>query len=283
MPERSPHITQEHLKEVPKNISQTWEIQNLQNIVRSFQSGKITPKEKKEWIDYLIHIAWVESAYQKQTGVIQQGVQEFISGSLQNKLPSYLGEYKVQKFDADKNRVFDSKEEQDYTQALKEAITHIILLGWINDFANTHAESAAKNGWSNSDKWLANKVDLGSMILGENGEKKVGTIILQKYRNISEARLHEMEEASFRPTKRESWDELTLLLAKEFWDGIEDVIRFLTNIPAGIILIPRYLKYRTASNSSDPKVRAEGEIKIKELTTENSSLAILDLLWEKWA
>ncbi len=99
---------------------------------------------------------------------------------------------------------------------------------------------------------------------------------------ISEEELHKMQETKFQPTSKESWKQLWLLLAKEFGDWVEDVLRFLTNIPSGVILLPRYLKYRVDINSSDEVTKTTWEIKIKELTSENTSLVLLDLLWEQW-
>jgi len=55
----------------------------------------------------------------------------------------------------------------------------------------------------------------------------------------------------------ESGKELSLLLAKEVGSGVEDLLKFLTNIPAGLILLPRYLSYRMDINSSDIQKKTE--------------------------
>jgi len=87
-----------------------------------------------------------------------------------------------------------------------------------------------------------------------------------------------MQENIFHPTSKESWKELSLLLAKEFGDGAEDILRFVFNIPAGYILSGRYTQYRIDANSSDEQVSVIAKIRLKKLVDENPSLALLELL-----
>lgn len=62
---------------------------------------------------------------------------------------------------------------------------------------------------------------------------------------------------------------------------MEDVLRFLGNILAGLMLIPRYTAYRAMVLSSDPKTKTEGTIKLRELVEQNPSLGLAELLGEK--
>lgn len=255
---------------------------NLDSIYKQMQSGNISETQKEKAIDYILSLAQIEEKYTIQKTEIKQEIRKFIKDSFWNQLWEPFWEYNISQFDKDKNNVIDSKEEKDYSQNFQTAIQQIILLWWFERFTKIHQESFSKTGFFNWDKWLAKKADLWNYVFWEKSEKKFAETTLQKLWEISEAELHKMQEKKFQATNAESWKELWLLLAKEFWDGVEDVLRFLTNIPSGIILLPRYLKYRVDKNSSDEKVTTEAEIKIQELTQENSSLVLLDLLWEQW-
>ena len=139
----------------------------------------------------------------------------------------------------------------------------------LNNFSNAHFESASKSGFSNADKFIADKVDLWEFVMWEKWDKGYIEGLIQKSWSISSKELFEMQEKSFNPTSTESWKNLWVLLAWEFWTWVEDVLRFLWNIPSGLVLLPRYLKYRADINSSDTTTKTLWEIKIQELVLEN--------------
>ncbi|MDD3144964.1 MAG: hypothetical protein PHV23_02525 [Candidatus Gracilibacteria bacterium] len=256
-------------------------LKNL-NLFSEHLSKSPISKEKTEYIiNYVLSISEVEGNYQNQKENIKNDVRNFISLSLGNTLNSHLGEFNVKKFDSDGNNKIDEKELDNYTKDLTKSIRQIVLLGGLNNFSNIHFESASKSGFSNADKYIADKVDLGEFVMGEKGDKSYIEGLIQKSGSITENELYKMQEKSFSPTSTDSWKELGILLAGEFGSGVEDVLRFLGNIPSGIVLLPRYLKYRTDINSSDINSKTIGEIKIQELVTENPSLGLLDLLGEK--
>lgn len=240
-------------------------------------------KEKTDYIiNYVLSISEVESNYQNQKENIKNDVRNFISLSLWNTLNSHLWEFNVKKFDSDWNNKIDEKELDNYTKNLTKSIRQIVLLWWLNNFSNVHFESDSKSGFSNADKYIADKVDLWEFVMWEKGDKSYIELLIQKSWSITENELYKMQEKSFSPTSTDSWKELWILLAWEFWSWVEDALRFLWNIPSWLVLLPRYLKYRTDINSSDINSKTIWEIKIQELVNENPSLWLLDLLWEKW-
>lgn len=257
-------------------------LKNL-NLFSEHLSKSPISKEKTEYIiNYVLSISEVEWNYQNQKENIKNDVRNFISLSLWNTLNSHLWEFNVKKFDSDWNNKIDEKELDNYTKDLTKSIRQIVLLWWLNNFSNIHFESASKSGFSNADKYIADKVDLWEFVMWEKGDKSYIEGLIQKSWSITENELYKMQEKSFSPTSTDSWKELWILLAWEFWSWVEDVLRFLWNIPSWIVLLPRYLKYRTDINSSDINSKTIWEIKIQELVTENPSLWLLDLLWEKW-
>lgn len=194
--------------------NQNESLQSLQNIVKLFQSGKIKPEEKQKSIEYLIKFAQIESKYESQKDNVKNDVKYFLEASLQNRLYKHLWEYNINTFDADKNGKIDAKEEQDYANALSEAITQIVILGWINNFSQIHSESDSKDGVKNGDKWLADNINVFKMVFWEKGKKWFAEELIQKSWEISEEELHKMQENVFHPTSKESWKELWILLSK---------------------------------------------------------------------
>jgi len=211
---------------------------------------------------------------------LNQEILQFLEQAGNNALAAHLSEFNADKFDKDNEKGLDKFEFEQFQQALQGAIEEIIVLDGLGVFSDIHEESAKKGGWTSPDKWLAQKADLQELILGdetgdtftEEGLKKLG---------ITEEDLQEISEKKFDMTNPENWKEMGILLSKELGEGVEMILRFLGNIPAGVILSPRYLKYRVDINSSDSQEQIAGEIKIKELVEDNPSLAILDILGEK--
>lgn len=274
--------TQPQNIESPNQAEQTEK--NLGSMLEAMKKWNVSKEKMEHIINYVLKLAEIESKYTDQKEDIKKEVRFFIESSLWNKLYKHLGEYNIWKFDVDGQKGLDTEESKNYSKAIGESITQIILLGWLNKFSTIHYESNSKSWLSNWDKWLADKVDLQSYILGEKGGKNFAEWIIQKTGNISEEELRKMQESQFNPTSQESWGELWILLAKEFWNGLEDVLRFLGNIPSGIVLLPRYTFHRalTSSDNLNIESKTEAEIKLKELIEQNPSLAILELLWEKW-
>lgn len=257
-------------------------LKNL-NLFSEHLSNWQVSKEKTDYIvNYVLSISEIESNYQNQKQNIKDEVRSFIWLSIWNKLNSHLWEFNIKKFDSDWNSKIDEKEVDNYTKELTKSIRQIVLLWWLNNFSNAHFESSSKSGFSNADKFIADKVDLWEFVMWEKWDKGYIEGLIQKSWSISSKELFEMQEKSFSPTSTESWKNLWVLLAWEFWTWVEDVLRFLWNIPSGLVLLPRYLKYRADINSSDTTIKTLWEIKIQELVLENPSLWILDLLWEKW-
>jgi hypothetical protein len=54
---------------------------------------------------------------------------------------------------------------------LEESIKQIIILDGLGAFSQVHYDSAEIGGYSNPDKWLAQKVDIQKYILGDKNNK----------------------------------------------------------------------------------------------------------------
>lgn len=257
--------------------------QNLDSMLESIKNWNVSKEKMDHIVNYVLKLAEIESKYSNQKENIKKDVRFFIESSFWNNLYKHLWEYNVSKFDVDGQKGFDKEEEKNYSKAIWESISQIILLWGLDKFSTIHSESDSKTWFLNADKYIADKVNVTSYIFWnkENG-KDFAEKLIQKAWNINEEELKKMQENDFHPTSQESWKELWILLAKEFWNGLEEVLRFLWNMPSGIVLLPRYTKYRFDANSDDEGTKVSGEIKLKELVEENSSLWLLELLWEKW-
>lgn len=277
-----PEVPQENSEIKTQKPGQEITQKNLNSIILEIKKWSIS-KEKIEYIvNYILNLAQIESKYNEQKDKIKNDVRNFIENSIKNTLNPELKKYNVSKYDIDWQEWIDETEEENYSKAIWESIGQIIIAWWLDKFSNIHQESNSKEWLNNLDKYIAQKVSLEKYFLWEKQDKHFMESIIQKYWMISETDLKKMQERPFDIASKESRWDLAILLFKEFWDGTEDVLRFLWNIPSGILLIPRYTSYRNDINSEDTEIKVEAEIKLKELIEQNPSLWILELLWEKW-
>ena len=217
------------------------------------------------------------------TTQLEADVGEFIRAAANNELDQYTGEFNAKNFDIDGEAGLDQFEFERFAQSLDSAIDQIILLDGIDAFSDVHADSASAS-WYEVDKHTAKALNkltdgvLDSMI----GDDKDGSLAekLLNGLDISDSEIHQMREKDFSIKSRESWKELGILLALEMGEGVEDMIRFLINIPSAVVLIPRYLNLRVQLNSNNPKEAAEAEIMLDELVEQNLALGLLNLLGE---
>lgn len=212
---------------------------------------------------------------------LQGDINNFLETAANNDLASHLSEFNANSFDKDWEDWLDKFEFENFVNALDKAIDQIIILDWLNKFWKIHKESENSDFWRNPDKFIAKQADIQELILWDENWKSFTEEWLQKL-NLSEEELTKMSEKKFDVSSKESWKEMWILLWKELGNWVEDILRFLWNIPSGIILIPRYTNLRMDINSSDPKIATEWEIKIQELVEDNPSLWLLNLLWEQW-
>jgi hypothetical protein len=211
---------------------------------------------------------------------LQSNVLRFLSDANKSSLGKALSEFNSKEFDDDQSGgELNSFEMEQFTNSLADAVNQIISLKDWKKFKEIHEESNNADGISNIDKKLANALDLQEIILGNEGE----SFSEQKLNELglTDEELKKMEEKDFDITSSESWKELGILLAKEFGSGVEDVLRFLGNVPSGVVLVPRYTIYRFEANSDDVNVSIEADIKLKELVEDNPSLALLNLAGEQ--
>ena len=217
------------------------------------------------------------------TPQLEADVGEFIRAAVNNELKEYTGEFNAKNFDIDGEEGLDQFEFERFAQSLDSAIDQIILLDGFDAFSDVHADSASTS-WYEVDKHTAKALNkltdgvLDSMI----GDDKDGSLAekLLNGLDISDSEIHQMREKDFSIKSRESWKELGILLALEMGEGVEDMIRFLINIPSAVVLIPRYLNLRVQLNSNNPKEAAEAEIMLDELVEQNLALGLLNLLGE---
>lgn len=209
---------------------------------------------------------------------LESEVLQFISDSANGKLSDATGEYNSDTFDTDGENWLDLFEFNNFFHSLETAVEQIVLLDGIWVF-NKIQQDSAYEWWLSPDKAAANYLDFQELFLWEKSSSFAQDWLNSAW--LSNQELEKMSDNSFDITSSESWKEMWILLSKELWEWVEDMLRFLGNIPAWAILLPRYFGYRVESNSSDTVEATEGTIKLEELVKENPSLGLLELIWEK--
>lgn len=253
-------------------------LDNFSQFINVLQSWENSPEKKEYIFQHILKVAQIQSQYESQNHQLQQQIREFIFSSLNNNLWETVWEHNIKKFDVDKNNTIDTTEANNFAGKLWKSIGQIIVLWGVNEFKKVHDESASKSGFSNLDKYLADKVNISQLFW----EKSLTQNFIQSQGNISEHELQQMKERKMNVFDGNSRKELWILLANDIGSGVEEILKFLWNIPSGIILLNRYGWYRMDAFSNDPLVRMTAEIKREELVWENPSLMLLELLWEKW-
>lgn len=212
---------------------------------------------------------------------MQWEIVNFLENAANNKLSWWLDKFNSQNFDKDNESWLDNFEFSNFEQAVNGAIDQIIVLEDLDKVKWVYDETSDK-WWLNSpDKWLANKVWVWDN-MNELIKWRSFTQEWLKKLWLSEENIKKMSEKQFDMNSTDSWKELWILTTKELWEWAESILKLLLNVVPGIILLPRYMSYRVESNSNDPKEAQVWEIKLNELTSQNPSLQMLDLLWEKW-
>lgn len=217
------------------------------------------------------------------TPQLEADVAEFIRAAVNNELDEYTGEFNAEAFDKDGEAGLDQFEFKQFSQSLDTAIDQIILLDGLGAFADVHEDSAT-DSWYEVDKHAANGLNALTdgaldLMIGDDKDGSLAEKLLNGL-DLSDAEIQEMKDKPFSLTSGESWKELGILLALELGEGVEDIIRFLINIPSAAILIPRYTALRVQLNSSDPQEAAEAEVILDELVEQNPALGLLNLLGE---
>lgn len=208
-------------------------------------------------------------------------VKKFINDAFSNKLNNSLLDFNINKFNKKDNLEGLSKYEIDqYFQIIDKALNQIGILWWYDEFKKQY-KNINKEPDFLSWKWdivLANKVDLQEYIFWK-WEKH----LTENLHNYSEEELHFMREEKFDITDWEKMKNFIVLLWLELWDGIQDILKFLWNMPAGLILLPRYISNRAelTDDKIDNQDEVEAQMENYMLLKDNPSLMLWELLWEK--
>lgn len=222
------------------------------------------------------------SRYSTEYKDLQWDVITFLEQSFNNKFNNELWDFNINKFDNKDNQEWFSKYELDqYIQLLDKAMRQMNVLGWYEEFQQKCIElweEPSFLSWK-GDIALANAVDIQEYIFWESEKHLTG-----KIHNYSEEELHIMREEKFDITESDKMKNFLILLGIELWDWIEDALKFVWNIPAGIVLLPRYISNRITLSDSvvDTQEEVEAQIENDRLLKENPSLVLWELLWEKW-
>lgn len=257
---------------------------STKNLDQLTKSLKLSPtKEKVDFaVDYLIKLLKIEAKYAWLKENLKKDVRTFIEASFWDRLYKHLWEFNLSKFDVDWKTWIDSVEEENYSQSISKSINQIIELWWLDKFSKIHSESDSKDWLLNFDKYLADKVNISQF--WKDWWKNIIDWAFQKSIWLTESDYKALADKKFEISSKDSWGELVMLLAKEIPNWLEDALRFFSNIPSWVILLPRYSWYRALSlddnMSKDSKI--EAEIKKEELVRENPALWLCELLWEKW-
>ena len=261
------------LDQIELETSGKWERLKKEEAIAKLESIKDVKQ-------YLAKLSPKDSASRLANPEIQKQITAFLEKSANNALSKNLEKFNAKKFDTDGEKGLDTYEFERFSEAMKWAIAQIVALDGMWAFERVHNESQ-ETGWTTPDKLIAGWIDIWKHILWEKWSASFTEEIMKKVGTISPEEFHKMSEKPF-SLSIEGCKDMAILLAKELGSGVEDMVRFLTNIPAWLILLPRYLSYRVDSNSSDIQKKTEWDIKLTELVESNSSLGIVELLGEKW-
>ena len=213
---------------------------------------------------------------------VQSDIVTFLDGAFSNTLKTDLVDFNINKFDRkDEIEGFSEYELQQYTQVLDKAMQQMNILWSFDEFSKKTREIWEEPSFL-SWKWdiaLANTLDLQEYIFWE-WEKHL-TNNLHSY---TEEELFSMKEQSFDITDSEKMKNFVTLLWLELWNWIEDILKFIGNIPAGIVLLPRYITNRIelSDSSIDSVDEVNAQMENDMLLKENPALMLCELLWEKW-
>ncbi|MBX9809415.1 hypothetical protein K2X92_03445, partial [Candidatus Gracilibacteria bacterium] len=243
----------------------------------------VARQKLQEIQDVKTYLAKIAQPGKTHNPKLQQEVVAFIEQAANNKLgnPS-LDKYNAKKFDTDGESGLDQFEFENFTEAMKLAIQQIVGLDGLKSFDRVHSESKDTTfSWDSKDKWAAEKFNFSKLLTNENGSSFTEEY-LKKENSLSPEELHKIQQKPFSFTN-ESIQDMKLLLKKELGSGVEDMMKFMLNVGAGVILFfgGTYGKYRSMTYSSDLSIKTEGEIKLAELVENNPSLGIIELVGEK--
>lgn len=268
-----------------ENNSRNWldyqkqNIDNLSLVYEEIKKWNISEEKMQFFVDYVWNLALIESNYDIQDEKSINEIKLLIKSSIKDSLWNSLSKYNLSKFDIDWQKWLDNVEQENYKRTIQDMIWKIILLWWVNKFVLIHREI----DWDSSvDTYLSKSLKFDEHILWEKWVKHFVEEKFQKYAMMTEQDLQLIKEKPFNILSKDSWGDLSMLFFKEFWDWVEDVLRFILNIPSWIVFLPRYIKYRALLNSNNKQDSVEAEIKINELVNENPSLLICEIMWEKW-
>jgi len=221
------------------------------------------------------------SKYSSEYKNLQSDVVSFLNKAFNNSLDSELWDFNIDKFNnKDKKEGFSEFELEQYAQILDKAMNHMNILSSYSDFKEEYKDINKEPDFL-SWKWdiaLANKVDLQEHVFWE-WEK----YLTENLHNYSEEELHLMREEKFNIIDWDKMKNFIVLLWLELWDWIQDILKFLWNMPAWLILLPRYISNRTALTDDKVDTRDEVEAQMENdmILKENPSLMLCELLWEK--
>ena len=222
------------------------------------------------------------SKYSNEYKNLQSDVVSFLNKSFNNSLDTELRDFNIDKFNnKDKKEWFSKYELEQYAQILDKAMNDMNILWSYSDFKKQYKDTNKEPDFL-SWKWdiaLANNVDLQEYVFWK-WEKH----LTDKLHNYSEEELHSMREEKFDITDWDKMKNFIILLWLELWDWVQDILKFIWNIPAWIIILPRYINNRV--KLSDDKINTKEEVEAQMendmLLKENPSLMLCELLWEKW-
>ena len=252
-------------------------------------------KEKSE----IININEVRLKIEEWLKNKNNNVTEFLDDVFSNKLEWALTDFNEKEFsNLDKKEWFSEYELREFKTSIDKAIKRMNLLWSYDNFKETHKEADNDSlWWSNSDKFLAKRLDLNNVYIPTvwniNVTEKIFDFIwdwLSDLTNISKEELHKMREKTFDITSMENMKDFVILLWVEIWEWLEDMVKLILNIWAWITLAPRFINNKLKIDwEVDTKEEARLIIENERLLKENPSLALIELasnwmevLWQMW-
>lgn len=183
----------------------------------------------------------------------------------------------ITSYDKDGNSVINAKEWKEFFWDLDKALSSIIQL-WSIDWYDLQVWQYKDKGmkWGTIDKYVASKLDFSDTM------NWAVTSFLENEFNVTPDEIETKKEEHFSITNWESYRDLGVVLLTEIPEWIEEIFKFLADIPAWLVLLWRYLNNRVLLNTGTIQEQIWAEIEINEMLKENTALWLVDLLWEKW-
>lgn len=252
--------------------------QTTQKELKDFR--EIFESQQEKNLNYKKHFL---EKYSSQYKELNLDINIFLTDAFENRHTDAMSGFNISEFDNKDDKIWFSEYElEQFAAILDKAMNQMNILWTYKEFKEKYNEvweQPSILSW----KWdiaLSNKIDLQEYVLWEADKH-----LTDNLHDFSEQDLIEMKEENFDITDEQKMKNFIILLWLELWEWIEDIFKFIWNIPACLVILPRYIYNRGVmlgswwiNNSNEVNSEMENDLLLKQ----NPALMICEILWEKW-